>query len=114
VTYLVLENDVQSVNKTGNKTYGEKINQHWITGVSKKCEGDWTDEDSAGHWGELVCLGVASDMTAMCGSHVIGWVLDLPRIVRGMLINRSIPQPRSRKTPRGGRMMAKMILQISL
>ena len=31
-----------------------------------------------------------------------------------MLINRSEPQPRSRKTPRGGRMMARMILQMSL
>jgi len=31
-----------------------------------------------------------------------------------MLINRSAPQPRSRKTPRGGRRMARMILQMSL
>jgi hypothetical protein len=37
-----------------------------------------------------------------------------PRIVRRTLISRSAPHPRSRKTPRGGRMMAKMILQISL
>lgn len=29
-------------------------------------------------------------------------------------MSRSTPQPRSRKTPRGGRMMAKMILQMSL
>ena len=34
-------------------------------------------------------------------------------MVRQMLINRSAPQPRSRKTPRGGRRMAKMILQTS-
>jgi len=31
-----------------------------------------------------------------------------------MLIRRSAPHPRSRKTPRGGRKMAKMILMISL
>lgn len=31
-----------------------------------------------------------------------------------MLIRRSAPHPRSRKTPSGGRMMAKMILQMSL
>jgi hypothetical protein len=37
-----------------------------------------------------------------------------PRIVRQMLMSRSAPQPRSRNTPRGGRMMARMILQISL
>lgn len=37
-----------------------------------------------------------------------------PRMVRAMLMSRSAPQPRSRKTPRGGRMMAKMILQMSL
>jgi len=37
-----------------------------------------------------------------------------PKIVNRMLIKRSAPHPRSRKTPRGGRMMAKMILQISL
>jgi len=30
-----------------------------------------------------------------------------------MLMRRSAPQPRSRKTPRGGRRMAKMILQMS-
>lgn len=37
-----------------------------------------------------------------------------PRMVKQMLMSRSAPQPRSRKTPRGGRMMAKMILQMSL
>lgn len=37
-----------------------------------------------------------------------------PRMVKQMLIKRSAPHPRSRKTPRGGRMMAKMILQMSL
>jgi len=37
-----------------------------------------------------------------------------PRIVNRMLIKRSAPHPRSRKTPRGGRMTARMILQISL
>jgi hypothetical protein len=31
-----------------------------------------------------------------------------------MLMSRSLPQPRSRKTPRGGRRMAMMILKISL
>lgn len=31
-----------------------------------------------------------------------------------MLIRKSAPQPRSRKTPTGGRMMARMILQMSL
>jgi hypothetical protein len=30
------------------------------------------------------------------------------------LMRKSALQPRSRKTPRGGRMMARMILQISL
>lgn len=39
---------------------------------------------------------------------------SLPRMVRRMLMSRSAPQPRSRRTPRGGRMMARMILQISL
>jgi hypothetical protein len=37
-----------------------------------------------------------------------------PRMVRKMLMSRSLPHPRSRKTPRGGSMIAKMILQISL
>lgn len=36
-----------------------------------------------------------------------------PRIVKQILINRSDPHPFSRKTPRGGRMIARMILQIS-
>lgn len=38
-------------------------------------------------------------------------VLDgtYPRMVRRMLIRTSAPQPLSRKTPRGGRMMAAMI-----
>ena len=36
-----------------------------------------------------------------------------PRMVKQMLIRKSAPHPRSRKTPRGGRMMAKMILQMS-
>jgi hypothetical protein len=31
-----------------------------------------------------------------------------------MLISRSGPQPRSKKTPTGGRIIAKMILQMSL
>jgi len=35
-------------------------------------------------------------------------------MVKRMLMRRSAPHPRSRKTPRGGRMMARMILQISL
>jgi hypothetical protein len=37
-----------------------------------------------------------------------------PRMVNKMLIRKSAPQPRSRKTPRGGRIMAKIILQMSL
>ena len=37
-----------------------------------------------------------------------------PRMVRRMLMHRSPPHPRSRKTPRGGRRTAKMILQMSL
>lgn len=37
-----------------------------------------------------------------------------PRIVNRMLIRRSAPHPRSRKTPRGGKIMARMILKISL
>jgi hypothetical protein len=36
-----------------------------------------------------------------------------PRMVNRMLIQRSAPHPRSRKTPRGGRKMARIILQIS-
>ncbi len=48
-------------------------------------------------------LGVSSSETALT-----------PRMVRRMLISRSAPHPRSRKTPSGGRMMAKMILQMSL
>ena len=35
-------------------------------------------------------------------------------MVRQMLIRKSAPHPRSRNTPSGGRMMAKMILQMSL
>jgi hypothetical protein len=35
-------------------------------------------------------------------------------MVNRMLMRRSAPQPRSRKTPRGGRMMAMMILMMSL
>lgn len=34
-------------------------------------------------------------------------------MVRRMLMSRSAPQPRSRKTPTGGRKMARMILQMS-
>ncbi len=37
-----------------------------------------------------------------------------PSIVRTMLMRKSALQPRSRKTPRGGRKMARMILQMSL
>lgn len=37
-----------------------------------------------------------------------------PRMVKQILIKRSAPQPLSRKTPIGGRMMARMILQMSL
>lgn len=37
-----------------------------------------------------------------------------PRIVKQMLMRKSAPHPRSRKTPRGGRIKAKMSLQISL
>ena len=37
-----------------------------------------------------------------------------PRTVNRMLMRKSALQPRSRKTPRGGRKMARMILQISL
>lgn len=36
-----------------------------------------------------------------------------PRMVKRRLIKRSAPQPRSRKTPRGGSKTAKMILQMS-
>lgn len=35
--------------------------------------------------------------------------MTYPRIVRRMLIRTSAPHPRSRKTPRGGRMIATMI-----
>lgn len=46
----------------------------------------------------------------------IAWMIPgiHPRMVKQMLIRRSAPHPRSRKTPRGGRMKAKMILQMSL
>lgn len=37
-----------------------------------------------------------------------------PRMVRSRLMRRSAPQPRSRKTPRGGSTMAQMILIMSL
>lgn len=37
-----------------------------------------------------------------------------PRMVRAMLISRSTPHPFSASTPNGGRMTAKMILQMSL
>lgn len=37
-----------------------------------------------------------------------------PRMVRSKLMRRSAPQPRSRKTPRGGSTMAQMILMMSL
>ena len=39
---------------------------------------------------------------------------NIPSMVRRMFIKRSAPQPRSKKTPSGGRIMAKMILMISL
>lgn len=35
-------------------------------------------------------------------------------MVSRMLMRRSAPHPRSKKTPRGGRKMARMILQMSL
>jgi hypothetical protein len=44
----------------------------------------------------------------------VGVINDLPRMVRRMLMKKSAPQPRSRKTPTGGRMMARRILQMSL
>lgn len=37
-----------------------------------------------------------------------------PRMVRTMLISRSDPHPHSKKTPSGGRITARMILQMSL
>ena len=37
-----------------------------------------------------------------------------PSRVRPMLMSKSTPSPRSNKTPRGGKMMARMILQMSL
>jgi hypothetical protein len=37
-----------------------------------------------------------------------------PRMVKRMLSSSCEPQPTSRKTPTGGRMMARIILQISL
>jgi len=37
-----------------------------------------------------------------------------PSIVSAILMSRSTPQPFSAKTPKGGKMMAKMILQISV
>lgn len=42
------------------------------------------------------------------------YYFNLPRMVSRMLMRKSAPQPRSRKTPTGGRMTARMILQISL
>lgn len=36
-----------------------------------------------------------------------------PKMVNAMLINKSTPQPFSANTPSGGKMTAKMILQIS-
>jgi hypothetical protein len=39
---------------------------------------------------------------------------NVPKMVRRMLMKKSAPQPRSRKTPTGGRMMARRILQMSL
>lgn len=40
------------------------------------------------------------------------WKRTYPRIVSRMLIRTSAPHPRSRKTPRGGRMTAKMIWEV--
>mgnify|MGYP007084042018 CR=1 FL=1 len=37
-----------------------------------------------------------------------------PRMVRAMLMIRSAPHPRSKNTPIGGNMIAKIILQISV
>ena len=50
------------------------------------------------------------------GSTYKAWITpgSQPRMVRQMLIRKSAPHPRSRNTPSGGRMMAKMILQMSL
>lgn len=50
------------------------------------------------------------------GNTYRAWMMPgmYPRMVRRMLMSRSAPQPRSRKTPRGGRMTARMILQMSL
>ena len=49
-------------------------------------------------------------------STYMAWMIPgiQPRIVKQMLIKKSAPHPRSRKTPRGGKIKAKMILQISL
>jgi hypothetical protein len=55
---------------------------------------------------------VALSAFCNCRKRLLRWTY--PRMVRRMLIRRSAPQPRSRKTPRGGRMTARMILQISL
>ena len=61
--------------------------------------------------GDILCgVSALSDLREDKG----GKWKPTPRIVRRMLMQKSAPQPRSRKTPRGGRMMAMMILQMSL
>ena len=75
---LVLEDDVQSVDDTGNVTQAT-VAQNVSTGCLVMF---------ASGWGETY--------------------------VKTMLMSRSAPQPRSRKTPRGGSRTAKMILMMSL
>ena len=50
------------------------------------------------------------------GATYKAWMIPgmYPRTVKRMLMKKSALQPRSRKTPRGGRTMARIILQMSL
>lgn len=66
--------------------------------------------------GKLLFGSMARFRSSLSGEAIVGnqvWNA-YPRIVNRMLMRRSAPQPRSRKTPRGGRMTARMILQMSL
>lgn len=64
----------------------------------------------------LVTVLLVEGEMQIVGEAYRAWIMPgmYPRMVSRMLMSKSAPQPRSRKTPRGGRMMARMILQISL
>lgn len=103
---LEFEDDVQGVDDAGDVTCGGRRSApgRWWLGAGQGFHGSFGTRK-----GNLLFAGLRGSwrLRGSGGSNV-------PRIVKQMLMQREAPQPTSRKTPRGGRRMAKMILQMSL